>query len=142
MWLYVQYGFCLVALTLFSIHDVRKRTVRLRWVLMSVMGTMMLRLFYSPSPWWTYLLAGISITVALLVISAMNSQQIGGGDIQLFGWLGFTIGFSMTVFVLGFTAVFAVIYSLLLKKKSFPLVPFMLISFMLLLILQWKVGAL
>lgn len=138
--MYVQYGFCLIALMLFSIHDIRTREVPLRWVLMSVMGTMMLRLFYSPSPWWTYLLAGISITVALLVISAMNSQQIGGGDIQLFGWLGFTIGFSMTVFVLGFTAVFAIIYSLLMKRKSYPLVPFILLSFIVFLLLHWEAG--
>ncbi|MFB5268142.1 prepilin peptidase [Paenibacillus enshidis] len=141
MGLVIQYVFVLVLLIIFSIKDIQTRTVPWRWVMASVLGTILIRCFYSPEPWWHYLLTGLCILLGLLMISISLKDQLGGGDIQLFGWLGLSLGFYSALFVLIGTLLLTIVYGLI-RKRTFPVVPFMLISFMTLLIMEWKVGAL
>lgn len=141
MGLLVQYLFVLVVLIVFCIRDIRTNTVPWRWVVGSLVGTIVIRFFYSPDPWWHYLLTGISISIVLLMISISLKEQLGGGDIQLFGWLGLTLGFYSVLYILISTLLGTIIYGLI-RKRNFPVVPFMLVSFVTLLIMEWKVGAL
>ena len=117
---------CLIC---FAIHDYRFRVLPGKWVMAAVGSSMLLRILYSPSPLWHYILAALCVGGIFLVVALLTNGGVGGGDIQLIAWVGLTIGLMPTLWVSAISCVLAIIYSFIGRKKgNFPFVPFMLLA--------------
>ncbi|WP_375162989.1 prepilin peptidase [Paenibacillus peoriae] len=112
----MAYTVCI--LYIFSIQDVRTRIVPLSWVICSVLGSIALRLVYSPSPISTYIISALTIGVFLWVLSLISKSGMGGGDIQLIAWLGLTVGFMETTFVLIISNLLVLCYRIMKKNLN------------------------
>ncbi|WP_367995892.1 prepilin peptidase [Paenibacillus sp. A3M_27_13] len=112
----MAYTVCI--LYIFSIQDVRTRTVPLSWVICSVLGSIALRLVYSPSPISSYIISALTIGVFLWVLSLISKSGMGGGDIQLIAWLGLTVGFMETTFVLIISNLLVLCYRIMKKNLN------------------------
>ncbi|MGW8444348.1 prepilin peptidase [Paenibacillus sp. S33] len=118
MWPYIQMAYTVCILYIFSIQDVRTRIVPLSWVICSVLGSIALRLVYSPSPISTYIISALTIGVFLWVLSLISKSGMGGGDIQLIAWLGLTVGFMETTFVLIISNLLVLCYRIMKKNLN------------------------
>ncbi|MFC7561627.1 prepilin peptidase [Paenibacillus farraposensis] len=86
-------AYTLCVLYLFSIQDIKTRIVPLKWVILSLFGSLVLRFLYSPNPFSEYIISSLSVGIFLWILSILSNRGMGGGDIQLVAWLGLTVGF-------------------------------------------------
>ncbi|MFD1464242.1 prepilin peptidase [Paenibacillus farraposensis] len=119
MWLYIQMAYTLCVLYLFSIQDIKTRIVPLKWVILSLFGSLVLRFLYSPNPFSEYIISSLSIGIFLWILSILSNRGMGGGDIQLVAWLGLTVGFFETTFVLIVSNLLVLCYRIVKKNLDY-----------------------
>lgn len=83
------------------------------------------------------LLSGIFVFAILLGLAVVLKGGIGGGDIKLFTFLATALGFPMIGTLMMLSFLFAVLYGKLTSQKEIPLAPFILSSFVLLVVSDW-----
>lgn len=128
-------------LTLCSAEDIKKKQIRLHPVLLfGIFGVFLHMLFRMQSI--ENMLLGMSVGVALLILSILTGGRIGAGDAVLLIVTGIYLGFeqNMQLFFSGLllSGLWA-IAALTLKKKSredsIPFIPFLLAAYMGMLVL-------
>lgn len=126
MWPTIQMVYTVCILYIFSIQDIRTRIVPLPWVICSVIGSIVLRLAYSPDPISTYYISALTLGLILWVLSLISKSGMGGGDIQLIAWMGLTVGFMETTFVLIISNLLVLCYRIMKKNlNSIAFVPYL-----------------
>lgn len=127
----------LIALELISliiivaISDLYKMLIPNR-VLLFFLGLIVITRFFIPTDLWWDAYAGALLGFAILYIVALVSKGgMGGGDIKLFGVLGFFVGMKGIVLTLFLAAFFGMVFGLMLivlkkvkRKQPIPFAPF------------------
>ena len=90
-----------------------------------------LRVFYPLSPWWDSLLGAAVGFGLLLLIAVVSKGGMGGGDIKLFGVLGFALGvklvllsFLFATFYGAFFGIIGILTGMVKKKTAIPFGPY------------------
>ena len=93
------------------------------------------RIFIPLTPWWDSLLGAIVGFTLLLVIAFVSKGGMGGGDIKLFGLIGFVVGWKLVLlsFFLSILAgaLFGIVGMLIgkvKKGKPFPFGPYIILG--------------
>ena len=73
-------------------------------------------------------MAGFLVGAVPMFCIAVITNKIKGGDVKFIAAVGAAIGLNSLVAVLCFTSLYAVVYSVVLKKKSVPLAFFVLLG--------------
>ena len=77
----------------------------------------------------------IVIPLILIILNYIKKDSIGDGDIEYLSALGFYFGYKMEVYAF-FIGIFMIfIYSILIKKDKYPLIPFISIGFIAILLI-------
>lgn len=101
-------------------------------VLLVFTGIFLIERFFFPlSPWWDSLLgAGIGFGL-LLLIAVVSKGGMGGGDIKLFGVIGFAVGTKKLLLAFFFSTLFGALFGIIgmlfgvvKKGKPIPFGPF------------------
>jgi Flp pilus assembly protein protease CpaA len=81
--------------------------------------------------------AGLSLGMCLLILNRITRNQIGVGDGLIISILGLSLGFKINAFILVYSLIFSTIFSIILLvlrkvngKTSFPFIPFILASYL------------
>lgn len=120
--------FFISVLLLFSVQDIKTQIIPDKWIAAAFVGSLVIRIFYSPEPIMHYIYSALIIGT-ILIILALLSNGIGGGDIKLLTWIAFTAGLYYTIFVLLIACLVTLLYMLLKKRKeAIPFAPFLLIG--------------
>ncbi|MFJ7828986.1 prepilin peptidase [Peribacillus sp. NPDC097197] len=90
-----------------------------------------LRVFYPLSPWWDSILGAVVGFGLLLLIAVASKGGMGGGDIKLFGVLGFALGlklvllsFLFATFYGAFLGIIGILTGMIKKKTAIPFGPY------------------
>ena len=90
-----------------------------------------LRVFYPLSPWWDSLIGAAVGFGLLLLIAVVSKGGMGGGDIKLFGVLGFALGvklvllsFLFATFYGAFLGIIGILTGMVKKKTAIPFGPY------------------
>lgn len=93
------------------------------------------RILWPLTPWWDSLVGGAVGFILLLLIAFASKGGMGGGDIKLFGLIGFVLGFKLLLlsFFLStlYGAVFgilAMLFKLVKKRQPIPFGPFIVVG--------------
>ena len=73
-------------------------------------------------------MAGFLVGAVPMFCIAVITNKIKGGDVKFIAAVGAAIGLNSLAAVLCFTSLYAVVYSVVLKKKSVPLAFFVLLG--------------
>lgn len=129
-----------------TVTDLRERLIYDRFIVIGIAAAVLVRLFDRPEPWWNYFLTGVVSFLVLYVIAVVtNERSIGGGDVKLFGMLGFAVGFEPFLIIylgshllaaLHLGAVKLVRWKKIGWKTEFPFAPFILVAMLMCYI--WK----
>lgn len=77
----------------------------------------------------------IVIPLILIILNYIKKDSIGDGDIEYLSALGFYFGYKLEVYAF-FIGIFMIfIYSILIKKDKYPLIPFISIGFIAILLI-------
>lgn len=118
MWQTIQMVYTVCILYIFSIQDLRTRIVPLPWVICSVIGSIVLRLVYSPDPISTYFISALTLGLIFWALSLFSKSGMGGGDIQLIAWMGLTVGFMETMLVLIISNLLVLCYRIMKRNLN------------------------
>lgn len=106
----------IIVLIFATITDLRERLIYDRFVLIGLGAVLAVRFFFREEPWWDYLLTGLGATFALATVAVVTGgKAIGGGDIKVFGLIGFALGFEKFLLVFIISHLLAALLILILK---------------------------
>ncbi|WP_079479523.1 prepilin peptidase [Halobacillus salinus] len=93
------------------------------------------RFFYPLDPWWSSLiggLGGLTVTAAIILVSRGG---MGGGDMKLFGLLGFVLGWKLLLVTFFLSTLIGAVVSggllaagIIQRKKPIPFGPFIVVG--------------
>ncbi|WP_128896632.1 prepilin peptidase [Longirhabdus pacifica] len=113
--------------------DLKKRVIPNVLVYGGAMVVMLMHMVAPVYPIGFYVL-GLVPAACMSILFFFSPDKVGGGDVKLFLFLGLALGGVGPTIILVFTTVFIFILQLIFlvlknKQKSFPMAPFVLISF-------------
>ena len=124
-----------IALALLSIIDIIRRRIPLLMIGGVILLALISAVVVNPID-WVLMAAGVAVGLGFVLISKVTREKIGYGDSLLFLALGILLGFweVMMVILIAFlgSACFAILLVCFKKKKknaSFPFVPFIALSY-------------
>ncbi|MCA1031926.1 prepilin peptidase [Bacillus timonensis] len=109
----------LVALTLISllmiifVSDINYMLIPDKVLLFFAPLFLIERIFIPLNPWWDILLGGIVGFCLLLLIAIISKGGMGGGDIKLYGVLGFALGWKIVLLSFFFSTIFGTIFGII-----------------------------
>lgn len=133
MWAYIQLNYVAVVLLIFAIKDIRTQIIPDRWILAAIAGSLVIlviRVIYSPGLIFNYIGAALCVGGIIIIIALISKGGIGGGDVKLLTWLGFSVGLYTSLMVLFISCVFGLTYVAMWKRGTIPFAPFVFLSFM------------
>lgn len=91
-----------------------------------------------------YFLAFIFVIVGMTLLILFTKNSIGGGDLKLFVFLSLVVGFPMIGWLIFLSSLFAVLHSLIAKKKEVIMAPSIFIAYLCIFIYsqqssQWSI---
>ena len=124
----------LIALTLVSlfmiifVSDITYMLIPDR-ILLFFLGLFLIeRIIYPLDPWYNSIIGGIVALVLLLTIAIVSKGGMGGGDIKLFGVLGFVLGLKIVLLAFFLSTLVGTIFGMLRilqgKHKKREPIPF------------------
>ncbi|WP_170220317.1 prepilin peptidase [Paenibacillus anaericanus] len=123
-------SYVVVVLLIFAIRDIRTQILPDRWILAAFAGSLVIRVIYSPGSIFNYIGAALCVGGIIIIIALISNGGIGGGDVKLLTWLGFSVGLYPTLMVLLISCVFGLTYVAIWKRGTIPFAPFVFLSFM------------
>jgi leader peptidase (prepilin peptidase)/N-methyltransferase len=110
--------------------DLDERIIPDKVVASGVIGTVGLRFWSHPLPWWDYAAAallgsGVLLFAGILGEKLLKREAMGGGDIKLYVFIGLVLGMQATAVSLLFASLSGVVFGLFwrIKKGNEP-IPF------------------
>ncbi|OYD06329.1 prepilin peptidase [Paludifilum halophilum] len=80
--------------------DLKERLIYDRIILIGLFFSLGVHLYERSLPWLNYILTGIGAFLILAVIAVLTKgSAIGGGDIKLFGMIGFAVGWEYFIVI-------------------------------------------
>ncbi|MFE8703443.1 prepilin peptidase [Cytobacillus sp. FJAT-54145] len=93
------------------------------------------RLLFPLTPWWDSIVGGIVAFLVLLVIGVISKGGMGGGDIKLFGLIGFVVGlktvvlaFFLSTLLGALFGVFGLMFKFIKRGQPIPFGPFIAVG--------------
>lgn len=141
---YVLYGFSLsfwVAIVLFSmmmilvVSDLAYMLIPDKILLFFLPLFVLLRIIQPLEPWWDSLLGAAIGFGLLLLIAVVSKGGMGGGDIKLFGVLGFVLGTKLVLLTFFLACLFGAVFGLMFmaagavkRGKPMPFGPYIALA--------------
>lgn len=128
---------CIIGMVDFKTHKIPNKLLLIGVVLRTLF--LVAEFFNSPDVFWKEAVSsviGLAFGLGvMLLLSLITRQGIGYGDVKLFGWLGYALGFMETYNVLFYSilyAAFAGLYLIVVKKcgrkTKIPFAPFIMLG--------------
>ena len=121
---------CAIPMICAAITDARKRIIPdWTWIVILLIGGISALFCGATTIPLFERVAGLVLTLLILLITAIKTDGIGGGDIKLIAAMAFCFGLINVTVILLFSTVLACIYSFVSKQKSVPLAVFLCAGF-------------
>lgn len=133
---------CLYGFT--AIDDMKTKRVKM-WVIVAFALFGILINIISKSNSLISVLGGVGVGILLLIFSVLTKEKIGKGDAYILMVTGIYLGFINTIVLLWLSSILAAIYGIIEIRKydnddkakiELPFIPFLLLGYMLLLVIQ------
>lgn len=108
-------------------YDVKKHIIP-DWLTISAIIFMLIYRLYSGNV-IDYLYSFIFVIVGMTLLILISKSRIGGGDLKLFLFLSLVVGFPMIGWLIFLSSLFAVLYSMIAKKKEVIMAPSILAAY-------------
>ena len=136
-----------VVLLICGLQDIRNKKVHL-WVI--ILGALLVGVGIPFCNTFSILdrLGGVAVGAVVIIISALTSGKIGMGDGLLLCVTGLSMGFwgnlelfALALFLAAVLSIVLLVFRLADRKKCIPFVPFLLFSYLFLMIAKMNNGA-
>ncbi|MBD1372433.1 prepilin peptidase [Hazenella sp. IB182357] len=147
MWHHILYLTLIGILLAATITDIKGRIILNRFSISGMIVATIVHLIDPALSWWNYILTGSIVFILLFLVAVITGERsIGGGDVKLFGMLGFAVGWPdfLLLFILSHLlgAAYILIRKLMLWKQinrhtEFAFAPFILVATVILYLWKW-----
>ncbi|WP_180321051.1 prepilin peptidase [Peribacillus kribbensis] len=117
------------------ITDIKYMVIPDKILLFFALNFLLERIFIPLNPWWDSIIGAASGLGIMLFISVASKGGMGGGDVKLFGLLGFVMGIKLVLLSMFLSTLFGTVIGLLLmaagrvkKGKPIPFGPFIFLG--------------
>ena len=151
MLLYIKFGISvdliiqiilITMLIINSLIDIKVMEINVFTVYLASLLNLMLRVIFDVGNSLYYVLSGLGMFFLLFLLYKVFEGKMGGGDVKVYGAIGFSVGIVQSLTSIFYASIFAIIYFIIKvrdREKPIPFVPFIYLGVMVSYFIKWGV---